>query len=66
MSEETMTQGQQLVATVVGDGIEAAVTGYLVSAEVVLVGVLKAAEGLLEDGFGLEEFIAVLKGEEVS
>lgn len=66
MSEEVMTQGQEMVATLVGDGIQTAVVGYIQTAEVVLTGVLKAAENLLEDGFGLEEFILMLKGEDVS
>lgn len=65
-NEEEFTQGGVLLGVIVNGGLDNAVTGYLHAAEGLLTALVNAAEGLIEDGVSLEDFVALLRGGDIS
>lgn len=66
VNEEEFTQGGVLLGVIVNGGLDNAVAGYLRAAEGLLTSLVNAAEGLIEDGVSLEDFVALLRGGDIS
>lgn len=66
MSDTTQefSQGQVLLGQIGNAGLEVIVSGYLTALEQALGALVQAAEGLADDGFGLTDFVGLLKGED--